>query len=317
MRGKKITTNEFIKKSKLIHNNKYEYSKTDYKNAHTKVKIICPIHGEFSQKAYSHIEGIGCSKCGIEKISNLKRDTLKKFIFKSRKIHKNKYSYKNSIYINNDTKLSIICEKHGIFYQTPTNHLRGRGCFVCGIENNKSHQPSNIKEFISKANKIHKNKYDYTHSNYINSRNKVKIICFIHGEFWQTPSCHLLKQGCPKCQNIISKCEINFLDYLKIPDTKENRQVRILRKKVDGFDPKTNTIYEFLGDYWHGNPKKFNRYDVHPLRKIKYGKLYKETFNKFDKFKSLGYNVKYIWESDWKKWNKNPITQIPIIEYQI
>lgn len=59
------TNNEgFIKRSKKIYGDKYDYSKTEYINSHTKVCIICPEHGEFWQLAYNHLHGYGCPKCG-------------------------------------------------------------------------------------------------------------------------------------------------------------------------------------------------------------------------------------------------------------
>jgi hypothetical protein len=70
-----------------------------------------------------------------------------------------------------------------------------------------------------------------------------------------------------------------------------------------------------LGDYFHGNPKKFNKDIINKTTKKSFGELYQNTFKKFDKLKSLGYNIKYIWESDWKKWSKNKIGNIPLLEY--
>lgn len=64
-----------------------------------------------------------------------------------------------------------------------------------------------LEEFIEKANRVHKNKYDYSKVNYINSRIKVCIICPDHGEFWQTPNAHLSGQKCPKC-SIIDRTDI-------------------------------------------------------------------------------------------------------------
>ena len=316
MRGKKLTINEFIERARKIHDDKYDYLNVNYINAHTKIEIVCPYHGKFFQVPRSHLEGIGCPCCGIEKMGELKRDTLSIFVLKAKKVHGNKYSYKKSIYTNNDTKIKILCKKHGVFNQTPMNHLKGRGCPKCGNENNKAHQPSNIKKFIRKVELIHNNRYDYTHSKYINSRTKIKIICKKHGLFFQLPSIHLLGQGCPKCFNRISKPETKFLNYLKIPDTKENRQVLILRKKVDGYDDKTKTIYEFLGDYWHGNPRIHNPKDINRANKKTFGELYENTFNKkFKILKENGYIIKYIWECDWDEWNKNPNKNIPIINY--
>ena len=87
------------------------------------------------------------------------------------------------------------------------------------------------------------------------------------------------------------------------------------RKPVDGYDPKTNTIYEFLGDYWHGNPERFNPNDIHHFCKKTYGQLYENTFSTMKKVKSLGYNVKYIWETDWLKFKhkKTPVLKIQIL----
>lgn len=61
----KVTTESFIERAKTIHNNKYDYSKVEYKDCHTPVCIICPIHGEFWQKAYMHLDGNGCKECGL------------------------------------------------------------------------------------------------------------------------------------------------------------------------------------------------------------------------------------------------------------
>lgn len=54
---KKLTTKEFIEKAQKIHNNKYDYSKVEYVNAHMKICIICPIHGEFWQIPMHHLNG--------------------------------------------------------------------------------------------------------------------------------------------------------------------------------------------------------------------------------------------------------------------
>lgn len=56
-------TKEFIEKGTQLHNDKYDYSKVEYINSRTKVKIICPVHGEFEQLPSSHLQGNGCPKC--------------------------------------------------------------------------------------------------------------------------------------------------------------------------------------------------------------------------------------------------------------
>lgn len=61
--SKRLSIAEFIQRANIKHSNKYDYSKTDYKNTKDKICIICPKHGEFWQNAYSHLRGCGCSKC--------------------------------------------------------------------------------------------------------------------------------------------------------------------------------------------------------------------------------------------------------------
>lgn len=67
-RNKRKTTEEFIQEAKLIHGQKYDYSKVEYVNANKNVKIICPLHGEFLQTPHSHLKGCGCTKCGRKKL---------------------------------------------------------------------------------------------------------------------------------------------------------------------------------------------------------------------------------------------------------
>jgi len=118
--------------------------------------------------------------------------TTEEFINKANKIH-NKYDYSLVNYLNNNTKVKIICVKHGIFEQTPNSHLSGSGCAKC------SKKFLDREFFIEEANKIHNNKYDYSLVNYVNNHIKVKIICIKHGIFEQTPNSHLSGSECAKC----------------------------------------------------------------------------------------------------------------------
>ena len=303
------TQEEFITRSNLIHKNKFDYSKTKYINNNTKIKIICKQHGLFFQRPSHHLRGQGCCKCnGYE----FKRSNTEKFTEKSNKIHNNLYDYSNVNYISNYKKVKIVCKNHGEFLQTPCNHLTGKGCYKCAIEHRANLKRSNTSDFIQFSGIIHNNKYDYSIVEYTTSNKKVDILCNLHGKFSQKAGHHLKGHGCPKCHHRISKPETEFLNYMKIKEN--NRQSYICRKSVDGYDPATNTVYEFLGDYWHGNPEKFDSDDIHPLIKKTYGELYKITFKKLDKLQKLGYTVKYIWENDWNKFlqgiNTSPNIQL-------
>jgi|ERR1035437_92019 hypothetical protein len=229
--------------------------------------------------------------------------TTEEFIKKSKRIHKDKYDYSNSVYKGHRGKVEISCPIHGSFFQLANSHLRGLGCSKCGRFRSSSLQNRNTTEnFIKKAKKIHNNIYDYTKVNYIQTHKKIVIICKYHGEFLQTPHNHTsLKQGCPICFHNISKEETKFLDYLNIKD----RNLYIQPYRVDGFYKETNTIYEFLGDYWHGNPSIFEHNNTNKICNKTFGELYVNTFNKLNNLKKMGYTVKYIWEYDWKKFKKD------------
>ena len=125
---KRLTTQDFIEKSKIKHKNKYDYSKSRYINSRNFITIICPIHGEFTQRANDHLSGYGCPYCG-----GTKRLTTQDFIEKSKKIHGDRYDYSKVEYVTTDTKVCIICKKHGEFWQTPHNHLKNHGCPICNL----------------------------------------------------------------------------------------------------------------------------------------------------------------------------------------
>jgi len=117
----------FLEKANIIHNNFYDYSMVDYKNSYTKIKIICPIHGVFEQMPSNHISGQGCYKC---RIHNSKKSN-DEFINESNRIHGNLFDYTLTDYKGSNIKVMIICPIHGIFKQTPSNHISGQGCYKC------------------------------------------------------------------------------------------------------------------------------------------------------------------------------------------
>ena len=130
--GKLVTdTDSFIKEARKIHGDKYDYSKVRYINAHTKVCIICPIHGEFWQLPTNHLRGKGCQKCKNELLGNLNSSSTNDFIIKAKNVHGDKYDYSKVEYVNNHTQVCIICPIHGEFWQNPNHHLRGHGCRKC------------------------------------------------------------------------------------------------------------------------------------------------------------------------------------------
>lgn len=112
---KKLNNDIFIFKSNEIHNNKFDYSLVKYKNVRTPVEIICKKCGVFSQLPWTHMKGIGCIRCNYQT-----KDT---FIEKSISKHGNIYNYDNVNFVDNKTKVNIICDKHGVFTQLSLIHI--------------------------------------------------------------------------------------------------------------------------------------------------------------------------------------------------
>ena len=196
-----LTKEEFILKAREVHGWKYDYSKVKYVNNKTNVCIICPEHGEFWQKPYAHLSNQGCPKCRYILSSKKLSFTNNDFIKKAKEIYNNKYDYSKVDYVNNHTKVCIICPEHGEFWQTPNNFLNKHACQKCGKFSRIKKQSLTKEEFILKAREVHGWKYDYSKVDYKNYKTKVCIICPEHGEFWQTPDAHLSNQGCYKCKH--------------------------------------------------------------------------------------------------------------------
>ena len=308
--SRNVKTEEFVKKAMKTHGTRYDYDKVNYTRACDKITIICKIHGEFKQVANNHLNGKGCKKCASKKLLH----TTRQFIKNSRMVHGDKYDYSLSSYVGWDKKIKIICLTHGGFLQIPNNHLRGHGCPKCAFKMVNYILRGNIDKFIKKSKKIHGNKYNYSKAKYKDSYTKLEILCPRHGSFFQKPNGHLTGKGCIKCSHIISKPETEFLNHLNIL-TRNYTLPEWKLKRADGYDEKSNTIYEFLGDYWHGNPKIFNKNDVNTRAHKTFGELYKNTIKMLNRLKSFGYNIKYIWESDWDYFRNGKTDTLSVISY--
>ena len=249
--GKKLTTEEFIKKANKKHNGKYDYSKVEYIDSHTKVCIICPEHGEFWQEPANHLSGQNCPKCASIEVHTNQSNKKEGFIQKAKEIHGDKYDYSKVEYINNHTKVCIICPEHGEFWQKPIHHTQGKGCPYCGGTKKLS-----TEEFIKRANEIHKEKYDYSKVEYKTTETKVCIICPEHGEFWQTPHAHLAGQNCPKCCGNIKLSTEEF-----IKRANEIHKEKYDYSKVDylGADTKVCIICPEHGEFWQTPHQHLNR----------------------------------------------------------
>lgn len=119
----------------------------------------------------------------------------------------NEYDYSLVNYNGNKTKVKIICNIHGVFEQTPNNHLsKCHKCPKCSIKYKDTNR------FINDSVKVHGNKYDYSLSEYKSAESVIKIICKEHGIFEQIARIHSSGSGCTLCSN--SKYRLNFEDLI-------------------------------------------------------------------------------------------------------
>ena len=232
----------FIEKSKKIHGDRYDYSLVEYVNNSTKVKIICHTHGVFEQIPAKHTRGSNCPSCVINMRKEKNNNYYSKhFIEISKNIHNNKYDYSLVEYLNNNTKVKIICPIHGVFEQLPSNHSKGANCPSCVSDSRKKRMKKDNDYFLQKAVEIHGLVYDYSKVDYINNRNKVTILCSKHGSFEQEPRYHLTGSKCPKCVNEEkSKSMIkSFDDFEKLANEVHNNKFSY--KKTDYISMRVDT----------------------------------------------------------------------------
>ena len=252
--GLKNTSNQedVIEQFKKVHHNKYDYSEVEYKKTSEKVKIICPEHGPFLQTPNAHKMGSGCPSCGGKQ-----KLTIPQIINRAQNIHsidsKPKYHYNIEKYNSVNDIIDIICPEHGIFSQTVISHLSGNGCPKCGKESISKLKRLPQNEIIEQFKMVHSNKYDYSQVQYLNSMEKVQIICPDHGSFFQKPNDHKNGQGCPSCK--INKAQDFFINLFKEYNIKSIRNDRNLIKplEIDILVPDFNFGIEHNGLLYHSS----------------------------------------------------------------
>ena len=215
----RLTREDFIQKSNHIHNFEYDYSLVEYVNNKTKVKIICQKHGVFEQRPDNHIQNQKCSQC----ININIKSNREEFILKSKIKFGNLYNYSLVEYVNNKTKVKIICKKHGVFEQIPNLHL-SRSVKIACLECTSKNRMVDYEDIVNRMSSKHNKFYNYSKFIYNGQNNKSTIICPTHGEFEQVVLAHLNGKGCKKCKN--SKGELiisNILDELNIDYKTEYR----------------------------------------------------------------------------------------------
>lgn len=193
------------------------------------------------------------------------KKTTEEFIKEARNKYKDRFDYSMVSYINNYTKVKIKCNLCGKYFLiTPKNHFRGQGgCKSCS---SRLASLSTKQEFIQKAKQLHKNKYNYSLVDYVDSRTKVKIICNKCGKiFEQTPKAHLQGENCSYCKSSLSEEKIlNFLLKNNIKFETQKTFPNLKDKKMLSYDfyiPSKNLLIEYNGIQHYEIVNYFGGYD--------------------------------------------------------
>lgn len=268
-----LKTDEFIKKAREVHGDKYDYSKVEYVNNHTKVCIICPKHGEFWQVPNSHLNGNGCPVC-----VGLKRLTKEDFINRANRVHNYKYDYSNCNFISTHFKVDIICPIHGTFSQLPKNHLKGQGCPECGKLYAKEWQKGNYDGFMEESKKRFGDIYEFPNikEEYVNSHSVIHIKCKKCGNVFTKIACdHLTSPhgGCLKCYSNVSSEEQKLGHEIESIVGKENVLYRdrdaLNGREIDIYIPSLKIGIEYDGIYWHSEKYKDKNYHLEKTEECK------------------------------------------------
>jgi very-short-patch-repair endonuclease len=243
--NRRYTKEEIVEKSKEVHGDTYDYSNIEYIDGEIK-NIKCKEHCLFSQLRHIHINYKGgCKKCADKLRGENRKYTKEEIIQKAKEVHGDTYDYSKVVYTGICDNIIIICKEHGVFSQTPNTHIRGAGCQQCFYERMSINQRFTKDDIIQKAKELHGDTYDYSKAEYNGIDTKMTIICKNHGEFLQTPYCHINKEhGCKMCSAIIrgenrtwtteqfiEKANIvhnNIYNYTKTEYTKQNEKVIII-----------------------------------------------------------------------------------------
>lgn len=132
-----------------------------------------------------------------------KQITTKEFIERAKNVHGDRYIYTECVYVNSKTHVNIICKKHGGFKKLPNKFINGSGCVLCLKE--KHYNAYSFKWFLELSREKHKDKYDYSAVEYINTKNKITIKCSCGNVFSQTPQNHIQGSGCPLCGSVATR----------------------------------------------------------------------------------------------------------------
>lgn len=289
----KITQDEFIRRAKAAHGDKYDLTRTVYRSTSEPVEVECRVHGVFFVRANHFMKGVGCPKCAHVSTAKALQLTKEEFIKRLIAIFGGAYDYSLVEYRGYKVPVKLVCPTHGVFEKQAGMLLAGKGCKQCGIKRRAEKRrgvsrptkiPADVRgsTFVEKAEKIHNGKYDYSEVNYATSQQPVDIICPKHGKFQQTPNNHLQGKGCIKCTcNAISRVEQSLKDAF--PQFEQSNRTQLDGLELDLYEPNKRIAVEVNGVHWHTT---------------EFGKTRNYHLHKTELCASQGITLLHFWDSE-------------------
>lgn len=290
----------------------FKFNEKDYNGMSSPIEMTCSREHVFIIDAHTHLREKskgGCMQCSNIEAGIRKSYTQEDCIHHFKISHGERYDYSLVNYVDSLTPVTIICKIHGEFQQIPVSHKQGSGCKECGFKQLAETKTRSDQEWIDKARIVHGYKYNYLRVfREIDLKNRVffHIRCPNGHIFTQRCEHHLQGNGCGSCSSRFSKPQIEWLNYIAVEEDIQYGQSGEFKPPginifVDGYSSETNTIFEFQGDFWHGNPKSFDQSLINPRTRSTYGELFAKTLIRKSKLESLGYRVVEMWEYDWNR----------------
>lgn len=295
---RKVSTEQFIEKSKTAHPGKYLYEKTKYIDSYTPVILTCPNHGDFFTTSQKHLYARkkGCPACGKEKcrgmLGNYKR-TNEECIIEAKKLYGDRYDYQESNFNPAKTKTKIICALHGAFFQSYITHVLHKcECYRC------SRLSAGKKKSLSTQQLQNLTKENHQLIN--REGRKLEFNCPEHGAYKLDISNLYKTPNCPVCANKTSLAQKEIFNFVQqgLKAELNYRYSQDSKKEVDIFLPEKNIAIELNGVFWHstGAPK-YQALSVHERRKAA---LHGET-EKHSELSKLGIRLITITDFEWQQ----------------
>lgn len=254
----KCRTTPFIEKAKSLHGDRYDYSKTVYKNSTTKITVTCPVHGDFTTHPVTHLSSTGCPKCSMEAVADFHRKTTEWFVEKAREQFGDEHDYSLVEYVDTHTPVKIVCKKHGLFEAIPAYYFtRKTGCSQCAEEIRAKEYAISFEEFVERSRAKHGDKYTYHREDYKYIKEKTRVTCPEHGDWWIVGIHHTRGVGCAKCAGVALKDTETFIEQAReVHGSKydySKTQYTLNKNKVEIICPEHGSFWQAASSHLSGS----------------------------------------------------------------